>query len=111
MDDPYASLKRWSQIIKHDGHIVITVPDFDLYEHTNWPSRFNGDHKHSFTLNVRTVDPCVISIFELVSHAVPNMEIIRAELIESTFDDVALGRIDQTQGRIAECAIELVLRK
>lgn len=33
------------------GHLVVTAPDEDLCEHGPWPSRFNGDHKWSFTIH------------------------------------------------------------
>jgi len=32
--------------------MYLVVPDYALYEHQHWPSRYNQDHKHSFSLTL-----------------------------------------------------------
>jgi SAM-dependent methyltransferase len=50
MRDPEASLKEWFSLVKPGGHLIILVPDEDLYEQGCFPSIFNSDHKHTFTV-------------------------------------------------------------
>jgi len=52
MPDVVAALKRWSEIAKIGGCLYIIVPDFMLYEHGIWPSRYNEHHRHSFSLTI-----------------------------------------------------------
>ena len=44
-------LTNWIRVLKPNGFLYIVIPDFDLYEKGIWPSIFNGDHKHSFSIN------------------------------------------------------------
>jgi len=48
--EPVNALIRWSEVLKVGGILYIVVPDYDLYEGAQWPSRFNSDHKCSFSL-------------------------------------------------------------
>lgn len=43
------ALTSWTRILKPRGYLYVVVPDYLLYEKLNWPSRFNFDHKHSFS--------------------------------------------------------------
>ncbi len=47
--EPHFALQNWWRILKPGGHMVIAVPDEDLYEQGLWPSMFNPDHRHAFT--------------------------------------------------------------
>jgi SAM-dependent methyltransferase len=51
MHDPVDALTRWWKLVKLGGHLVIVVPDEDMYEQGIWPSAFNADHKSTFRLN------------------------------------------------------------
>ena len=51
MFDPPQALKQWWELIKPGGHLVLVVPDEDLYEQGIWPSIFNADHKATFRLD------------------------------------------------------------
>lgn len=46
------ALSNWNRVLKRGGYVYMTVPDFILYEHCNWPSKYNGDHKHTFSLSL-----------------------------------------------------------
>ena len=50
MVDPGIAMANWVRVVRGGGYLVITIPDEELYEHLHWPSRFNGDHKWSFTI-------------------------------------------------------------
>src|SRR5689334_10608191 len=45
LGNPFQGLARWLELVKPGGHVILTVPDEDLYEKGLWPSRFNLDHK------------------------------------------------------------------
>lgn len=46
------ALFNWSRVLRSNGFLYLVVPDFSLYEKGRWPSRFNADHKHSFSLYI-----------------------------------------------------------
>jgi SAM-dependent methyltransferase len=75
MLDPWDALARWWKLVKPDGHLIVIVPDEDLYEQGYWPSLFNNDHKHTFTLNEQSWSPVSININNLVK-SLPNAEIV-----------------------------------
>lgn len=43
------ALRNWTRILKPGGWLYVVVPDYVLYEKLTWPSRFNRDHKQSFS--------------------------------------------------------------
>ncbi len=51
LDDPYEALGNWIRVVRPGGHLIINVPDEDLYEQGVWPSRFNIGHKTSWTID------------------------------------------------------------
>ncbi|MBV5346213.1 MAG: methyltransferase domain-containing protein, partial [Rhodoferax sp.] len=63
MRDVREALKNWIRIVKPGGFLILTVPDEDLYEQGQWPSRFNTDHKWSFTIHKeRSTMPSSINV-------------------------------------------------
>ena len=50
MFDPRIALRNWIRICKPNGHLVITVPDREMYEQGHWPSIYNADHKVTFSM-------------------------------------------------------------
>ena len=56
MPDVQLALRNWVRIIKPGGILYVVVPDFELYEKGMWPSRFNQDHKASFSIARLPVD-------------------------------------------------------
>ena len=111
LTDPATALQNWIRICKPGGHLIITVPEEDLYEQGVWPSTFNADHKWTFTiLKPDSWSPRSINLHTLLEGFKQDVEIIRLEKLDAGFD-YALPRQDQTLNGIAECAIEMVLRK
>lgn len=51
MHDPVKSLANWWSLVKPGGVLFVIVPDEDLYEQGMFPSKFNDDHKSTFTLS------------------------------------------------------------
>lgn len=54
MRDAGAAISQWWEIVQPGGYMIIIVPDEDLYEQKSWPSMFNSDHKHTFTIQKST---------------------------------------------------------
>jgi SAM-dependent methyltransferase len=108
MVNPYTALYNWIRICKSGGYIIITIPDETLYEQGFWPSRFNNDHKWSFTLGTSGL-PKSVNVPEMLS-IFNQVEMIHTKLILDGFDFSKPRGIDQTHGA-AECAIEFVLKK
>lgn len=109
--DPYEGIKNWFRILKPDGHLVITIPDEDLYEQSVWPPKFNLDHKHTFTIfKEKSWSPVSINVIDLIlslgTYADP--KVMRVE--DSTYR-YSLPKFDQTLTPLTESSIEIVIRK
>jgi SAM-dependent methyltransferase len=50
LERPVPALLNWWEKLKPNGFLVVTVPEFRLYENAQWPSRYNQDHKQFFTM-------------------------------------------------------------
>lgn len=109
--DPRKGLANWLRVLKPGGHIVITIPDEDMYEQGVWPSTHNRDHKHTFTVSKpKSWSPASINVFELLSALGPAADVRKVEAIDETYR-FDLPRFDQTLTPISEAAIELIVRK
>jgi len=77
MHRPREAVLEWWQLVKPGGHLFFHVPDEDLYEQGVWPSRFNDDHKATFTIfKERSWSPVSINVQELAA-SLPGGEIVR----------------------------------
>ena len=111
MIDPYQALENWIRICKPNGHLIIVVPDEDLYEQKVWPSTYNDTHRHSFTINKKTSwSSNSVNLFELLSKISDKIEIKKIELLDATYRHME-QRIDQTRYSFADSAIEIILKK
>ena len=109
MVDVSEALKNWIRVVKKGGYLIITVPDEDLYELGFWPSRWNGDHKHTFTIHKKkSWSPVSINVLDLVVEF--GLEVERIALINDFFLEEFRG-VDQTMMPAAECSIEIILKK
>lgn len=109
------ALGNWSRVLKPGAFAYIVIPDYTLYEHHNWPSRFNGDHKQSFSLTLesskvgRANHWCIHEpkFADLLRGA--GFKIVECEIQDKGYD-YNLGHHDQTlTGALAQ--ILLVLQK
>lgn len=50
MLNPHQALEEWLACLRPGGHAIITVPDWCLYERMIWPSRFNPDHRSTWSM-------------------------------------------------------------
>lgn len=112
INDPYEAFDNWIKICIPGGHMVITVPDEDLYEQGVWPSSFSlGDHKTSWTiLKQVSWSPSSINVIEFLYQFRDKIEVLKVEQINQAFL-YEQKRLDQTYHSISECAIEFIVRK
>jgi SAM-dependent methyltransferase len=86
MFHPQQALQGWWQLVRPGGYLITVVPDEDLYEQGQWPSRFNPDHKATFRLNRPTTwSPCSNDLREL-HESLPGAEIISAEIQDDRYN-------------------------
>ena len=86
MIDAKRSLSDWWTLVKSSGHLILIVPDEDLYEQGIWPSLFNWDHKHTFTLKQsKSLSPVSLNIENLVKQ-LPNSKIISVKIQDTNYD-------------------------
>jgi SAM-dependent methyltransferase len=109
--DPDEGIRNWFRVLKPGGYLVITVPDEDLYEQGQFPSTFNKDHKWTFTVWKDTSwSDKSVNVIDLLKVLGEEAAIEKVELLDSTYRD-RLPRYDQTLTPIAECGIEIIVRK
>lgn len=112
MVDPFEALANWFRILRPGGHLVVLVPDEDLYEQGVWPSTWNSDHKRTFTLYKHdSWSPASTNVFELVASLGACAEPLKLQRLDVSFIWGTDQRIDQTQMVTGECAIEFIVRK
>ncbi len=113
MVDVYEALQNWARVLKPGGFLIVTVPDEDLYEQGVWPSRFNPDHKWTFTIaKAESWSPRSINVVDVVTHFADVLETERIVCQHDFFQEEQHGRKpDQTLTPVAECSIEIVWRK
>ncbi len=96
MRDPRAAIAQWWQLVRPGGALVVIVPDEDLYEQGFWPSRFNRDHKWTFTIAKRASwSPVSVNLLDLAK-SLPGGEILDIRLFDDGYD-----RQLQSNGQVA----------
>lgn len=91
MCDPRDALKEWWKLVKPGGHLIFVVPDEDLYEQGVFPSRFNSDHKATFTISKReSWSSRSFNVLELVQ-TLDNARLVKCELQDCGYDYTKLN--------------------
>lgn len=115
--DIEVALFNWIRILRPGGHLICTVPDEDMYEQGIFPSQFNSDHRHTFTIYKKeSWSTASKNILDILTSCKGEFEIKLIELLDSTYryklnNENPLQIIDQTNTPIGECAIEFILKK
>jgi SAM-dependent methyltransferase len=118
LHNPADFIARCLRLLRPGGWIVMTVPDLDLYEHCTFPSRFNSDHKTTWSLWRRHWTPMPARVKHLhiyVPHWITQFKVAQrfATLIDTNYDYLADPAIDQSYNYAdgIECWIEILLQK
>ena len=86
MKDPSSALKEWWKLVRPGGHLVFLVPDEDLYEQGVFPSRFNSDHKSTFTISkAQSWSAVSVNVIDL-ARSLPASEIVSIQLHDHGYD-------------------------
>jgi SAM-dependent methyltransferase len=111
LQDCRAGLRNWFRVLKPGGYLVVMVPDEDLYEQGAFPSTFNADHRHTFTIwKQASWSARSINLTDLLAGLGDQAAIERIELLDAAYR-AALPRYDQSLTPVAECGIEFIVRK
>ena len=109
MRDPIRAISRWWEVLKPNGFLFVVVPDEDLYEQGFWPSRFNADHKWTFTIHkFVSWSPVSVNVADLVA-GLPKHMVLWMRQIDAGYEH-STEVWDRTAGN-AEAHIEVLLRK
>jgi SAM-dependent methyltransferase len=86
MLDAKAAIREWWQLVRPSGYLFIIVPDEDLYEQGLFPSRFNHDHKWTFTISkARSWSTVSINLLDLAL-SLPGSELVEIQLQDINYD-------------------------
>ena len=86
MRNPYDALLEWWKLVKPNGHLFFLVPDEDLYEQGVFPSRFNPDHKATFTISkAKSWSPVSVNVLAL-ARGLPQAELVSVALHDHQYD-------------------------
>jgi SAM-dependent methyltransferase len=115
MIDPKAALTSWLKVLKKGGYAVISIPSWELYEGMIWPSRFNPDHKSTWSLWQKgSPAPTHVWLPEFLEYfTMFDYKLIYCELIDTNYNYKIGTSVDQTypyENRV-EAFIEFVLQK
>lgn len=104
--NPDVALGNWWRVLKPGGHLILYVPDRELYEKKKTlPSRFSLDHRHFFLLDHDDL-PDTLGLLALLDRSLEGHEIVYAKVCDEghTIKDASL----HSDG---EYSIEAVVRK
>lgn len=112
MSDPQIAMENWIRVLKKGGHMILLLPDEDMFEQGQWPSAYAGaDHITAWTIKKQqSWCPASINVVDFFGQFTDTMEILKIEKLDATYL-YNLDRVDQTRTPIGECAIEVILRK
>lgn len=107
--DPMIAVHNWLRVLKPGGHIICTVPDFRMYEHSCWPSKYGQGHLWAFGVESGVRLEKYIFLPGFLTGLPDNTSIERLMLIRDFFSEAPSG--DQTMLPNVECSIEFVIKK
>lgn len=106
------SLLDFSLITKVNGYLIISVPDFELYEKEIWPPIKNNGHISCFSLDKNYSINTHYNLSKTLSYHY-NLEIVKLEIADSNYDySITDKNLDQTDiyPHGAECFVEFVAK-
>lgn len=103
---PRVALKSWWRVVKPGGHLILYVPDRDLFEkRTRLPSRWTADHLHFYTLD-RDEAPDTIGVLPLIARTLTGAEVVHAKVCSEGYRNPEPDVLAE-----GEYCIEVVVRK
>ena len=111
--DRETALKSWIRIVKPGGHLIVCVPERDLFEtKKTLPSIYNHDHKCFFLLD-KSEPPDTYSFLDLLKTIEDEAELVYAKVCSDNWpgQDNLAPENERKENPIGEFQIEAVLRK
>ncbi len=103
MRDVTESLKNWLRILRSGGFLYVVVPEYVLYEKMCWPSRYNSDHKQSFSVIIKRETVMRPNHYSVQLDMFPLLESLGAEPVFAQMEDYLFnyncGIVDQTHDK------------
>lgn len=99
------ALVNWLRVLKPGGYLYFTVPDFKLYEKEQWPSKFNADHKFSFSLDKTKSSVGRENHVNIQQDLVPLLGSLDCSLISATLEDFGFDYTDLTSDQTMKSAV------
>lgn len=110
MRDVPGALAGWWSLVRPGGALFLVVPDEDLYEQGVWPSRFNGDHKATFTIaKARSWSPVSYNLLDL-ARTLPGADLQALRLMDQGYDRRLLRFGPRRPGPLARPLVSLYRR-
>lgn len=113
MHDPAGALRDWFRALKVGGRMIASVPSWELYERMVWPSKYNPDHKSTWSMwQPGSPAPHHVKLPEWLDQFEYDVKLCR--LVDTNFDyTLASFSRDQTwrPEDEVECWLEFVLIK
>ena len=100
MRDVEPALLGWWSLVRPGGHMIIVVPEENLYEQGAWPSLFNKDHKATFRLNRPTRWSRHSYDLGALAAALPDADVISAEIQDAGYNRQMMHRRITGWGRL-----------
>jgi ubiquinone/menaquinone biosynthesis C-methylase UbiE len=85
------ALGNWVRILKPGGWLYLVVPDYCLYEKMVWPSRFNPDHKQTFSFFIPRAAVGRENHYHLQADLVPLLERLGMRQIRWMLEDAGFN--------------------
>ena len=109
--DAKAALRRWWELVKPGGCLIVAVPDEDLYEQGVYPSTFNREHKWTFSiLKEKSWSPVHLDLLPLVLDLKPG-RLLRISLQDGGYPYEEGERRDHSLLPWVEMQLEAVVQK
>jgi SAM-dependent methyltransferase len=112
LTDPCSAINTWSKLLKTNGHLIIELPLWELYEKQVWPSKFNFDHKFAFTLDnsYNEYPKHLLNILDLINFIEVPYELIKIEKLDHLYPYKSNWSFDNCLLPYVHSSVELILK-
>lgn len=114
LPDPHAAMRGWLEVVRPGGWVVVTVPSWELYERMIWPSRFNADHRSTWSMFLKgSPAPVHVYVPDYLESFRDVAQVVLQRQLDCHYDYQLPPTVDQTwhEEDGVEPFIEFVLRK